>query len=255
MEINKDIADLEAAEVRRHKKKKFVLCYHNLTVKNCKRASAQIRKLAEVAGGPISIAVVPSIGGVPESEAEYFREEVQKFMDEGYEILLHGARHRADLFVVRSFVGKLSLAVSNNGAEFAGLSANLSSALLKRSIDLWNSHGFDGRPSGFVPPVWIGNRFLKNQVLAQFGSHENLCYIFKNKGKKSIFSQLLTFSVIPRFLQGVALVLAGIALVVPFGTPRLVIHTDDFKTIGEKSLCDIVRCGCSVREKIMYKDL
>ena len=99
MEINKDIADLESAENRKRMAKKFVLCYHNFNVKNCKRASAEIRKIAAAAGSPITIAVVPSIGGVPESEVEYFCEQIEQFIKDGYEIILHGARHRADLFV------------------------------------------------------------------------------------------------------------------------------------------------------------
>ena len=67
MEINKDIADIRAAEAILHKKKKYLLCYHNFNVKNCKKSAEEIRKIATAAGSPISIAVVPSIGGVPES--------------------------------------------------------------------------------------------------------------------------------------------------------------------------------------------
>ena len=37
MEINKDIADIRAAEEILHKKKKYLLCYHNFNVKNCKK--------------------------------------------------------------------------------------------------------------------------------------------------------------------------------------------------------------------------
>ena len=114
MEINKDIADIRAAEAILHKKKKYLLCYHNFNVKNCKKSAEEIRKIAAAAGSPISIAVVPSIGGVPESEADAFREEIGKFVQEGYEILLHGVRHNADLFIKRNPIGKLALAISHN---------------------------------------------------------------------------------------------------------------------------------------------
>ena len=97
MEQNKDIADIQAAEATFQKKKKFILCYHSFSVNNFKKASVQIRKLAEAAGAPISIAVIPAFGAAPESEAEQFREELEKFVKDGYEIMLHGARHRADL--------------------------------------------------------------------------------------------------------------------------------------------------------------
>ena len=156
MEQNKDILDIQAAEQSSRKKKKFILCYHSLTVNNFKKASVQIRKLAEAAGAPISIAVVPAIGAAPESEAEQFREELEKFVKEGYEIMLHGARHRADLQMKRSLQGKIVLWISNNGAEFAGIDERFTQALLKRSLALWKAHG-TGKASGFIPPIWFGN--------------------------------------------------------------------------------------------------
>ena len=172
MEINKDIADIRAAEAILHKKKKYLLCYHNFNVKNCKKSAEEIRKIAAAAGSPISIAVVPSIGGVPESEADAFREEIGKFVQEGYEIMLHGARHRADLSLNRSIAGKLALLVSNNEAEFAGIDERFTQALLKRSLALWKAHG-SGKPSGFIPPVWFGNKYLKEQALEIFDYYED----------------------------------------------------------------------------------
>lgn len=253
MEINKDIADLEAEETRKSKRKKFVLCYHSLNVRNCKSASVKIRKLAEAVGSPISVAVVPSIGGVPESEAEAFREEVGKLMDEGFEIVLHGARHRADLFVKRNPWGKLGLVLSHNGAEFSGLNEKLSQTLLKRAVALWDAHGY-GRPVGFVPPVWLGNRHLKNQVLEQFETYEDINYIYKNDGRV-IRSQLFTFSIVPRIFLALAMTIACVRLMLPFGVPRVVIHAKDFSVVGEKGILNLVRFAGAVREKVLYKDL
>ena len=180
MESNKDIVDIRAAEAILHKKKKYLLCYHNFNVKNCKKSAEEIRKIAAAAGSPISIAVVPSIGGVPESEADDFREEIGKFVQEGYEILLHGVRHNADLFIKRNPIGKLALAISHNGAEFAGLNKKVSQMLLNRSIALWKAHGF-GRPSGFIAPVWLDNKHLKKQVLEEFNFYEDLFYIYRKE--------------------------------------------------------------------------
>ena len=129
MEQNKDIADIQAAEATFQKKKKFILCYHSFSVNNFKKASVQIRKLAEAAGSPISIAVIPAFGAAPESEAEQFREELDKFVKEGYEIMLHGARHRADLSLNRSIAGKLALLVSNNEAELSRKAMRLCSTV------------------------------------------------------------------------------------------------------------------------------
>ena len=178
MEQNKDIADIQAAEATFQKKKKFILCYHSFSVNNFKKASVQIRKLAEAAGSPISIAVIPAFGAAPESEAEQFREELDKFVKEGYEIMLHGARHRADLSLNRSIAGKLALLVSNNEAEFAGIDERFTQALLKRSLALWKAHG-NGKPSGFIPPIWFGNKYLKEQALEIFDYYEDFHGIYQ----------------------------------------------------------------------------
>ena len=256
MEQNKDIADIQAAEATFQKKKKFILCYHSFSVNNFKKASVQIRKLAEAAGAPISIAVIPAFGAAPESEAEQFREELEKFVNEGYEIMLHGARHRADLSLKRSISGKLALLVSNNEAEFAGIDERFTQALLKRSLALWKAHG-NGKPSGFIPPVWFGNKYLKEQALEIFDYYEDFHGIYqKVKGNiKKTNSATLSFSILPTPLLGIAQTYACLRMLLPGGVHRLVFHDKDFRTIGEKRILNMVRYISTMREKIMYKDL
>ncbi len=256
MEQNKDIADIQAAEATIQKKKKFILCYHSFSVNNFKKASVQIRKLAEAAGSPISIAVIPAFGAAPESEAEQFREELDKFVKEGYEIMLHGARHRADLSLNRSIAGKLALLVSNNEAEFAGIDERFTQALLKRSLALWKAHG-NGKPSGFIPPIWFGNKYLKEQALEIFDYYEDFHGIYqKVKGNiKKTNSATLSFSILPTPLLGIAQTYACLRMLLPGGVHRLVFHDKDFRTIGEKRILNMVRYISTLREKIMYKDL
>ena len=256
MEQNKDIADIQAAEATFQKKKKFILCYHSFSVNNFKKASVQIRKLAEAAGAPISIAVIPAFGAAPESEAEQFREELEMFVKEGYEIMLHGARHRADLSLKRSLAGKLALLVSNNEAEFAGIDERFTQALLKRSLALWKAHG-TGKPSGFIPPIWFGNKYLKEQALSIFDYYEDFHGIYqKVKGNiKKTSSSTLSFSILPTPLLGIAQTYACLKMLLPGGVHRLVFHDKDFRTIGEKRILNMVRYISSMREKIMYKDL
>ncbi|ACX76610.1 hypothetical protein SAMN06298224_1846 [Fibrobacter sp. UWB16] len=256
MEQNKDIADIQAAEATFQKKKKFILCYHSFSVNNFKKASVQIRKLAEAAGSPISIAVIPAFGAAPESEAEQFREELDKFVKEGYEIMLHGARHRADLSLNRSIAGKLALLVSNNEAEFAGIDERFTQALLKRSLALWKAHG-NGKPSGFIPPIWFGNKYLKEQALEIFDYYEDFHGIYqKVKGNiKKTNSATLSFSILPTPILGIAQTYACLRMLLPGGVHRLVFHDKDFRTIGEKRILNMVRYISTLREKIMYKDL
>ena len=256
MEQNKDIADIQAAEATFQKKKKFILCYHSFSVNNFKKPSVQIRKLAEAAGSPISIAVIPAFGAAPESEAEQFREELDKFVKEGYEIMLHGARHRADLSLNRSIAGKLALLVSNNEAEFAGIDERFTQALLKRSLALWKAHG-NGKPSGFIPPIWFGNKYLKEQALEIFDYYEDFHGIYqKVKGNiKKTNSATLSFSILPTPILGIAQTYACLRMLLPGGVHRLVFHDKDFRTIGEKRILNMVRYISTLREKIMYKDL
>ena len=256
MEQNKDIADIQAAEATFQKKKKFILCYHSFSVNNFKKASVQIRKLAEAAGSPISIAVIPAFGAAPESEAEQFREELDKFVKEGYEIMLHGARHRADLSLNRSIAGKLALLVSNNEAEFAGIDERFTQALLKRSLALWKAHG-NGKPSGFIPPIWFGNKYPKEQALEIFDYYEDFHGIYqKVKGNiKKTNSATLSFSILPTPILGIAQTYACLRMLLPGGVHRLVFHDKDFRTIGEKRILNMVRYISTLREKIMYKDL
>ena len=256
MEHNKDIADIQAAEASFQKKKKFIICYHSFSVLNYKRASVQIRKIAEAAGSPISIAVIPSFGAAPESEAEQFREELEKFVQDGYEIMLHGARHRADLTIKRNIFGKIALWISNNEAEFAGLNERFTQALLKRSLALWKAHG-TGEPSGFIPPIWFGNKHLKKQALEIFDYYEDYHGIYqKVNGKiKKTNSGTHSFSIIPTVLLGIAQTYACLRMLLPGGVHRLVFHDKDFRTIGEKRILNMVRYTSTMREKIMYRDL
>ena len=256
MEHNKDIADIQAAEATSQKKKKFILCYHSFSVLNFKRTRNQIRKIADAAGSPISIAVIPSFGAAPESEAEEFREEIEKFVEEGYEIMLHGARHRADLSIKRNIFGKIALWISNNEAEFAGIDERFTQALLKRSLALWKAHG-TGEASGFIPPIWFGNKYLKKLALDIFDYYEDFHGIYqKVDGKvKKTRSGTLSFSIIPTPLLGLTQTYACLKMFLPGGVHRLVFHDKDFRTIGEKRILNMVRYISSKREKIMYKDL
>ena len=179
MELNKDIADISAAEAESYKGKRFILCYHDYNIKNFESALVQIEKITKVVGSPISIAVVPSIGAVPEEERERFCESIEKLKASGHELLLHGARHAANLSKERSVFGKSALMFSNNVAEFAGLNEEESQALLDRSIALWHALGQEELPIGYVPPAWYDNNYLKDQILAKFKTYEDRTTIYK----------------------------------------------------------------------------
>lgn len=279
MELNKDIADISAAEAENFKGKRFILCYHDFNIKNFEKALVEIDKISAVAASPISVAVVPSVGAAPEEEREHFCDSIEKLRTDGHELLLHGARHFANLGKDRSVFGKSALMLSSNVAEFAGLSEQESEALLDRSIALWRALGQEELPVGFVPPAWYDNNFLKDQVLAKFSTYEDRTSIFKRHDllvslsedasddsaekpedeKKDEYEKFLSFGIsfagLPEISLGVAQTSACLTIQAPIGTPRLTFHHVDFSTIGENRVLNLVRYALSKREKIFYRDL
>lgn len=278
MELNKDIADISAAEAENFKGKRFILCYHDYNVKNFDKARVQIDKISNVSGSPISVAIVPTVGAIPEEERENFCESIDKLKSDGHELLLHGARHEANLGKERSVFGKSALMLSGNVAEFAGLSEEESKTLLDRSIALWHALGQEDLPIGFVPPAWYDNNFLKDQVLQKFKTYEDRTTIFKKRdlfvsdddnspedaaqGNESavpsaekFLSFGISFAGLPSISLGVAQTSACLTIQAPIGTPRLTFHQCDFTTIGETRILNLVRYALSKREQILYRDL
>ena len=96
---------------------KFFLCYHDLSVKNAKQAVGQIRRIAQVANSPITVAVIPDVRQAPAADLDFFKGELQSLLQDGFELLLHGTRHLAVDSVDRNFWGKKALALTGNEAE------------------------------------------------------------------------------------------------------------------------------------------
>lgn len=274
MELNKDIADISAAEAETFKGKRILICYHDYNIKNFEKARVQINKISEVAGAPISVAVVPTVGAAPEEERENFCNSIAKLKADGFELLLHGARHFANLGKERSVFGKSALMLSGNVAEFAGLSEEESQALLDRSIALWRALGEEDLPIGFVPPAWYDNNFLKEQVLSKFKTYEDRTTIFKKRETfvspeeensaedekaetpaEKFLSFGISFAGLPSISLGVAQTSACLTIQAPIGTPRLTFHYGDFASIGEHRVLNLVRYALSKRELILYRDL
>ena len=123
-------------------------------------------------------------------------------------------------------------------------------------LALWKAHG-NGKPSGFIPPIWFGNKYLKEQALEIFDYYEDFHGIYqKVKGNiKKTNSATLSFSILPTPILGIAQTYACLRMLLPGGVHRLVFHDKDFRTIGEKRILNMVRYISTLREKIMYKDL
>ena len=231
---------------------KFFLCYHDLSVKNAKKAVGQIRRIAQSANSPITVAVIPDAVRASAADLDFLKNELKSLLRDGFELLLHGTRHMALTSVGRNFWGKKALVLTENEAEFAGLDDFDSFRLLEQGMVLWGALGLD-LPRGFVPPAWYGNDHLKEQVLSKFDFYEDRFAVYKKSQK--ILSPALSFAGLPKLSLNVAQTSACLALRSPLGTPRLVFHPVDFETIGEARILNLTRYAVLKRTQIFYRDL
>jgi hypothetical protein len=161
-----------------------------------------------------------------ESDTEKFTNQLMEWKKNGHNLYLHGYRHKADLNLKRSLLGRLSLRLTNCEAEFAGLSKNDSKILLNKALQAWQKLNV-GETNGFVAPAWYGSLFslCKDLGFENYGSR----FFIWNKDKGLRFSIPFSTAGIPKFLipvikicEKIYLKLYGIFGFLP--VPRIVLH-------------------------------
>ncbi len=236
-------------------KRKFILCYHDFSVKNFRRASEHVRLLSDAVGGPIAVAVIPSMEDVAETEVHAFKEELERLIASGHELLLHGSKHLAAQPFPRSLLGRMALFLTNNEAEFAGLDAWDSFVLLEQAMERWNALSLLAL-SVFVPPAWYGNPFLKKQVLEKFAFYDGRFSVTgKSRNDGKTFSPAVSFAGLPKCSLPLVMLIAETVLLLPFENLRLVFHPVDFENIGKERIISLVKKFASCRNKILYRNL
>lgn len=234
--------------------RKFILCYHDFSARNFRQASEHVRLLSEIAGGPIAIAVIPSVDGVGEEDVHAFKNALMRLTDSGQELLLHGASHFASQPFLRSVSGKVALFLTGGEAEFAGLDEWDSFVLLEQATERWKALSLSPL-SGFVPPAWYGNPFLKKQVLGKLAFYEGRFAVYKKNGKEKVFSPAISFAGLPVRSLSLVELCAKLVLRLPLGVPRLVFHPVDFETLGKERISSLAREFSWCRKKILYREL
>jgi predicted deacetylase len=91
--------------------------------------------------------------------AENFAAQLLKWKNEGHALHLHGYKHKANLNLKRSLLGRLALRLTNSEAEFAGLSKEDSKAILEKALEAWKKLNI-GDAQGFTAPAWYGSKAL-----------------------------------------------------------------------------------------------
>ncbi len=237
---------------------KFLLCFHDFSVWNYQKVTPVLEELRDLAGRPFNVLVIPDTEKASPEIIEGFRAVLLKLKAEGFELALHGYKHKAEFSQGRSYTGLMSMNLTHGEAEFAGLSEYESERLLQDGLSAWNaifnvSQG-EFPPVAFVPPTWYSNRFLSKQVRQQGMLFESRFSIITARGRRYV-SPVTSFAGIPKFLIKPAFKFGETILKVPFGLPRVALHPVDFPTrAGE--VRDVIRTALSNgRKLIRYSDL
>ena len=236
------------------------MCFHDFSVWNYQAMLPVLDELKDLAGKPFSVLVIPSTEGADDSTINGFKIALQHLHEEGFELALHGYKHKADFSQGRSYLGLAAMKITNREAEFAGLSQFESERMLNQGLTAWAnllniSETEEGpRPTAFIPPTWWSNKFLKKQAGGKGMLYEDRFSMTTRKGKRYV-SPVASFAGIPDFAFKPMFAMGELFLKAPFGTPRIALHPTDFPHHRAK-IKHMIRTalGCG-RQLVHYRDL
>lgn len=239
--------------------RKFLLCFHDFSVWNFRTSLPIIASLKELVGGCFSVLVIPCTEGASEEDVAEFKQALMQLKSEGFELALHGFKHKAEFSQGRSYAGLVGMNMTSGEAEFAGLSEYESSRLLQAALGAWKSLFVDAdgncdAPVAFIPPTWFSNKYLPGQVRAEKMLYEDR-FSLTTADYVRYSSPVASFAGIPKVAEKAAILYAQSILKFPFGVPRIAVHPVDFPQLNG-AIRDLVRLalGCK-RELALYRDL
>ena len=239
--------------------RKFLLCFHDFSVWNFQKVTPYLRDLRALAGAPFSVLVIPDTEGASEEAVDAFRKTLADLRNEGFELALHGYKHKAEFSQGRSYMGLFGMVVTHREAEFAGLSEYESSRLLQAGVKAWEALFAEGdnagiKPAAFVPPTWYSNKYLPMQVRGMKMLYEDRFSLTTARGRR-FASPVASFAGIPECLVKPAFKFGELILKIPAGIPRIALHPVDFPERADK-VRDLVRIALNNRRKLThYADL
>ena len=235
--------------------RKFLLCFHDFSVWNYQKVTPVLEELKDLAGRPFSVLVIPETEKASPEAVEGFREALGKLKAEGFELALHGYKHKAEFSQGRSYMGIIGMNLTHGEAEFAGLSEYESSRLLHAGLDAWKGL-FDEseKPVAFIPPTWYSNKYLPSQVHAEKMLYEDRFSLLTVKGRRYI-SPVASFAGILDFLVKPAFKFGEFVLKLPVGLPRIALHPVDFPE-RETAVHDLIRTALHAGRRLaLYREL
>lgn len=242
-----------------HMARKFLLCFHDFSVWNYRTVLPVLDSLKDLCGRGFSVLVIPSTEGADEESVAGFRDALARLKSDGFELALHGYKHKAEFSQGRSYMGLFGMNVTHGEAEFAGLSEYESSRLLQAGVKAWEALFAEGdnagiKPAAFVPPTWYSNKYLPMQVRGMKMLYEDRFSLTTARGRR-FASPVASFAGIPECLVKPAFKFGELILKIPAGIPRIALHPVDFPERADK-VRDLVRIALNNRRKLThYADL
>lgn len=242
--------------------RKFLLCFHDFSVWNFRTSLPILEDLKDLAGAPFSVLVIPDTENATPEAIDEFRGVLRKLKSEGFELALHGFKHKGEFSQGRSYAGLVGMNMTSGEAEFAGLCEYESSRLLQAALGAWKTlfeiPGQDRNdvemPVAFVPPTWFSNKYLFGQVRAEKMLYEDRFSLTTADGVR-YSSPVASFAGIPNAAEKAAFIYAEGILKFPFGVPRIAVHPVDFPRLNDK-IRDLVRLALGCKRKLsLYRDL
>ncbi len=230
--------------------RRFLLCFHDFSVWNYQTLMPLIGSLKELAGRPFSVLVIPCTEGASDEAVAGFHAALAQLASDGFELALHGFKHKAEFSQGRSYMGLVGMNLTGGEAEFAGLSQYESSRLLQAGLAAWKDLLPELAPAAFVPPTWYSNKFLPGQVRAAKMLYEDRFSVTTAVGRRYA-SPVVSFAGIPRQMENLAFAFGGLMLKVPAGVPRIALHPCDFPRLSE-NVRDLIRMALNENRKLVH---
>lgn len=230
--------------------RRFLLCFHDFSVWNYQTLMPLIGSLKELAGRPFSVLVIPCTEGASDEAVAGFRAALAQLASDGFELALHGFKHKAEFSQGRSYMGLVGMNLTGGEAEFAGLSQYESTRLLQSGLSAWDDLLPGVNPAAFVPPTWYSNKFLPGQAKAARLAYEDRFSVTTAVGRRYA-SPVVSFAGIPRQMEKLAFAFGSLMLKVPAGLPRIALHPVDFPRL-EEQVRDLIREALNENRKLVH---
>ncbi|GHV11276.1 hypothetical protein AGMMS49938_01660 [Fibrobacterales bacterium] len=172
--------------------------FHDISARNFEEVLLPNREVSW------SLMIIPFCSDLTPETRQAFAKQIIEWKSQGHKLYLHGYKHKANLTLPRSLFGRIALLLTNDEAEFAGLSKTDTKKNLDLAIAEWKNIFAGGNveeifPDGFVAPAWYGSSSLF-QVCKEL-HFENYDSRFWNWNKKTgrQFSIPLSIAGLPKF--------------------------------------------------------